>query len=388
MNRLFGFFATFAMLGLVIGCQPSSTSPSMNASTSVKSLEADESSPNEPSTSDSPAVADSEVQESTVAAGGGGPVNKELQGKVEIDGSSTVYPISEAAASRFIKQFPNVGVTVGVSGTGGGFERFTKGETDISDASRPIKASEFEAAKKANISFVELPVAYDGLTLVVHKENDWVDKLTVDEIKKIFTTSGSAKTWSEVRSGWPDKPIKIFAPGTDSGTFDYFLEVVAGKDGSLRSDMSTSEDDNVLVTGVSGSPDAIGFFGVAYYEENKDKLKAVPIVNPQSGDAVSPDPTTIENGTYAPFSRPLFIYVNAKSLTRPEVKRFVSFYLENAAAMAKQTGYVALPQSVYDAATKVARSRKSGTHYVTAEGEGRSGPVTEVYTEGNLVDIK
>ena len=299
-----------------------------------------------------------------------------------------MYPISEAAASRFIKQFPNVNVTVGVSGTGGGFERFTKGETDISDASRPIKDSEFAVAKTSGISFVELPVAYDGLTLVVHKENDWIDHLTLDEIKKIFTSEGNAKTWSQVRSGWPETEVKIFAPGTDSGTFDYFLEVVAGKNGSLRSDMSTSEDDNVLVTGVAGSPTAIGFFGVAYYEENKDKLKAVPVVNPESGDAVSPDPQTIENGTYAPFSRPLFIYVNTKSLGRPEVKRFVDFYLKNAPEMAKQTGYVALPEAVYASAVKHARARKSGTHYITAEGEKRSGAVTEVYTEENLVDIK
>lgn len=310
--------------------------------------------------------------------------NTELQGRVEIDGSSTVFLISEATASQFYKRFPNVTVNVGVSGTGGGFKRFTKGETDVSDASRPIKGEEFEVANKNGVAFVELPVAYDGLTLVVHKDNDWVDQLTVDEIKMIFGAETAAKSWSEVRDGWPNEPIKIFAPGTDSGTFDYFKEVVAGKEGSLRADMSTSEDDNVLVTGVSGSPSAISFFGVAYYEENKDKLKAVPIVNPESGIAVTPGTKTIKSGEYAPFGRPLFIYVNAKSLSRPEVKRFVTFYIQNAPQIAEQTGYVALPKSIYQTGLKNARSRKTGTHYLTAEGEKREGPVTDVFQADNL----
>ena len=309
--------------------------------------------------------------------------NTELQGKVEIDGSSTVYPISEAAAAAFKNEYPNVAVTVGVSGTGGGFERFTKGETDISDASRPIKSKERDAAVAAGIDFVELPVAYDGLTIVVHKDNDWVDQLTVEELKQIFTEEIAAKKWSDVRAGFPDTEIEIFAPGTDSGTFDYFKEVVAGKKNSMRSDMSTSEDDNVLVTGVAGSPQAIGFFGAAYYQENKDRLKAVPIVN-ADGDAITPTPETIENGTYNPFSRPLFIYVNSKSLSRPEVKRFVTSYLQNASATAEQTGYTPLPESVIDQAMKNVRSRKSGTHYLTAEGEKRGGAVTEVYVPENL----
>ena len=321
--------------------------------------------------------------ESSTASASANAVNTELQGQVQIDGSSTVYPISEAIASDFTDRFPNVSVTVGVSGTGGGFKRFTKGETDVSDASRPIKAEEFAVAKENGISFVELPVAYDGLTIVLHKDNEFVDQLTVDDLKKIFLSDQAAKTWSSVRDGWPDEEIKIYAPGTDSGTFDYFKEVVAGKSGSLREDMQTSEDDNVLVTGVSGSPMAIGFFGAAYYEENKDSLRAVPIVNPD-GDAVMPTPTTIEDGTYAPFSRPLFIYVNADSLKRPEVKTFVMDYLNKAPAMASKTGYTPLPESVYTQATKNARSRKVGTHYVDADGEKRGGPVTEVYQESNL----
>jgi len=334
-----------------------------------------------------PAATTSETKQDAAASSKSGG-NTELQGKITIDGSSTVFPISEAAASQFQKLFPNVSVNVGVSGTGGGFKRFVKGETDISDASRPIDASEVDAAKENQVAFVELPVAYDGLTIVVHPSNDWVDKLTIDEIKKIYLASNAVKSWSEVRDGWPNRPIKAFAPGTDSGTFDYFKEVIAGKEGSLRSDMSTSEDDIVLVTGVSGSPNAIGFFGAAYYEENQDKIKAIPIVNPETQTAVFPDSKTIESGEYAPFSRPLFIYVNKKALTRPEIKRFVSFYLENASAMAKEVGYVALPSGVIDLAIENFKSRRTGTHYLTAEGEKRTGPVTEVYQPANLGVVK
>ncbi|TWT55112.1 Phosphate-binding protein PstS precursor [Rubripirellula amarantea] len=381
MYRIFGTTALLLATLTFVGCEPTAT-PSVDTSTDLGTSTADSSSSNTTATAQMPA-ANGEAPSATVAAGDG-KVNTELQGKIEIDGSSTVFPISEAAANQFGKRFPNVNVTVGVSGTGGGFKRFTKGETDISDASRPIKGGEFDAAKASGVSFVEIPVAYDGLTIVVHKDNDWVDHLTVDEIKKIFNAEPAAKSWSAVRDGWPDKEIKIFAPGTDSGTFDYFMEVVAGKSGSLRSDMSTSEDDNVLVTGVSGSPSAIGFFGVAYYEENKDKLKAVPVVNPELGEPIAPTSETIESGDYAPFSRPLFIYVNVKSLSRPEVKRFVTYYVENAPAMAQQTGYVALPADVYQTALKNARARKAGTHYLTAEGDKREGPVTKVFQASNL----
>ncbi|MDB4694932.1 PstS family phosphate ABC transporter substrate-binding protein [bacterium] len=312
--------------------------------------------------------------------------NTGLLGKVSVDGSSTVYPISEAAASGFQKQYPKVKVSVGVSGTGGGFKRFTVGDTDISDASRPIKASEFAAAQKAGIEFYELPVAYDGLTMVTRKSNTWLNELTIQEIKQIFLADSAAKVWSDIRKGWPAEEIKIFAPGTDSGTFDYFKEVVVGKSGgSLRSDMSTSEDDNVLVTGVSGTPNAIGFFGVAYYEENKDKLKSVAIVNPKTGKTVSPTASTIENGTYAPFSRPLFIYVNAASFKRPEVRKFIGYYLKNAAELASKTGYVALPASIYKEAMMRCRLVKPGTHYLTRQLEKRSGPVTEIYQAANLL---
>jgi phosphate transport system substrate-binding protein len=314
--------------------------------------------------------------------------SQQLQGNVSIDGSSTVFPISESAASRFQKEYPNVNVTVGTSGTGGGFKRFSKGEIDISDASRPIKLEELEAAQAAGVSFIELPIAYDGLTIAVHPTNDWVDQLTIDELKKIFLSDSAAKSWKDVRPGWPDREIKIFSPGTDSGTFDYFVEVVAGKDGVLRDDMSTSEDDNVLVQGIIGSPGAIGFFGVAYYEENREKLKAVPIVNPATSKGVLPSAGSIESGEYAPFSRPLFIYVNAASLKRPEVRRFADFYLENAPALASSTGYVALPETVYARDKELLKGRKAGTHYIGGDGKGRTGPVTEVFTEANLAPAK
>ncbi len=310
----------------------------------------------------------------------------ELAGEVEIDGSSTVYPISEAAATAFKDELPKVSVTVGISGTGGGFKRFTKGDTDISDASRPIKLSEFEQCRKSKVSFIELPVAYDGLTIVVNPKNDWVDQLSVDELKRIFRAQGPAKTWSEVRDGWPPAPIKIYAPGADSGTFDYFKEVVAGE-GAVRADMSTSEDDNVLVTGVAGEKNAIGFFGAAYFFENKDKLKAVKIVNPESKTAVAPTAETIESGEYAPFSRPLFIYVNVDSLRRPEMKKFVEFYLSNAGPMAEKTGYVALPKAVYETVREHYDLRLTGTHFWTADGEKRTGALPALYTKDKRLEL-
>lgn len=302
-----------------------------------------------------------------------------LRGSVKIDGSSTVYPITEAVAEEFRGVAPNVRVTVGISGTGGGFKRFVVGETDISDASRPIKAAEAAEAEKNRVEFVEIPVAYDGLSVVVNPKNDWIDHLTVDELKHIFLEGRAASTWADVRSSWPATPIKIYSPGTDSGTFDYFKEVVAGKTGSIRSDMSVSEDDNVLVRGVAGDLNAIGFFGVAYYEENKDQLRVVPVVNPESGEAVTPSTETILNGTYAPFSRPLFIYAAKNSLRRPEVRRFITFYLDNAPELSAEVGYVRLPSSIYDVARRRVARGQTGTSYLTEDGEKVEGPVTEVY---------
>ncbi|MHC4652777.1 MAG: PstS family phosphate ABC transporter substrate-binding protein, partial [Planctomycetota bacterium] len=302
-----------------------------------------------------------------------------LRGTIKIDGSSTVYPITEAVAEEFAEVAPRVRVTVGISGTGGGMKRFAVGDTDISDASRPIKKKELDKAIENGVEFVEIPVAYDGLSIVVNQANYWVDRLTVDELKRIFLDGSSVGTWRDVRPGWPGLPIKIYAPGTDSGTFDYFKEVVAGKKGAIRSDMSVSEDDNVLVRGVAGDEGAIGFFGCAYYFENKDKLKVVPIVNPKTDQAVTPAPDTIESGAYAPFSRPLFIYVSTKSLQRPEVKAFVAFYFEHGPKLAEEVGYVKLPRAVYERGRQNVAQGKTGTHFLDAAGDKKHGPLPEIY---------
>ncbi len=308
--------------------------------------------------------------------------NNALKGAVKCDGSSTVSPITSAAAEEFKAAAPNVNVTVGVSGTGGGFKRFCAGETDISNASRPIKKEEHDKAVENKIDYIELPIAFDGLSIVINNKNTWVDKLTIDEIRKIYL-EGGAKTWADVRSGWPTTPLKIYSPGTDSGTFDYFKEVVAakmgkdGKDGSIRGDMSVSEDDNVLVRGVEGDPGAIGFFGCAYYFENKDKLKVVPIDS--GAGAITPTHETIETGTYAPFSRPLFIYVNKKAADRPEVKAFVEFYMTKAGELSEAVGYVQLPGEMYSRATANFAAKKTGTQFLDAAGKKVSGPLAKVY---------
>lgn len=319
----------------------------------------------------------------TPSTGASGTANTDLAGKIVVDGSSTVFPITEAAAAKFKENFASVETTVGLSGTGGGFKRFTKGETDISDASRPIKLSEFEACKANGVEFIELPVAYDGLTIVINKKNTFIKQLTVDQLKRIFLADNPAKTWQDVDPAWPAEEVKIYAPGTDSGTFDYFKEVVAGKKGSFRDDMSTSEDDNVLVNGVAGNEFALGFFGAAYYFKNEDKLASVKIVNPQ-GDAIAPTAKTIEDGSYAPFSRPLFIYLAKDSIKKAQVSEFVDFYLENASEFATKVGYVPLPESIYEAAKDRFAEEDTGTHYLTAEMEKRSGAVTEVYKKENL----
>lgn len=297
---------------------------------------------------------------------------------IKIDGSSTVYPITEAVSEEFAKAAPQVNVTVGMSGTGGGFKRFCAGEIDISDASRPIKKSEADQAKGAGIEFIEIPVAFDGLTIVVHKDNSFVDKLTVDQIKKLYSATGGVKSWKDLNPAWPDKPIKAFAPGTDSGTFDYFKEVTVGKDGKIRSDMTVSEDDNVLVTGVAGDQNAIGFFGCAYYFENKDKVKAVPVVNGK-GQATLPAHDTVLSGAYEPFSRPLFIYVTKKAAARPEVDAFVRFYIEKAPKLVEEVGYVALPESVYGNAMTNWKNRRTGSQFMDASGKPIAGQVTEIY---------
>lgn len=320
---------------------------------------------------------------------GGGEENdgeeiSKIAGDVRIDGSSTVFPIAEAVKEEFSKKYPKVNVTVGRSGTGGGFKAFINGETDISDASRPIKAEELAKVKEAKIEFIELPVAYDGLTIVVSKENTWCDELTVEQLQEIFLSESPAATWKDVDESWPAEKIEIFAPGEDSGTYDYFKEVVAGKTGTFREDISKNEDDNVLVTGVSGVKGGIGYFGASYYFNNTDTLKAVKIVNPETQTAVAPTPETIESGEYAPFSRPLFIYIKKSSAENPQVDLFVKFFLKNAGEMAKKVDYVALPADLYALATKHYTEGLTGTHYLDEEGEKRTGALKEVYTEANL----
>ena len=302
---------------------------------------------------------------------------RRLRGTVKVDGSSTVYPIAEAIAEEFNSEAPRVSTTVGVSGTGGGFKRFAAGEIDVSNASRSIKAKEMKACTENSIEFIELPVAYDGLTIVVNKNNYWVDHLTVDELKKIFLAGNPAQKWSEVRDGWPEQEIKIYSPGTDSGTFDYFKEVVAGKTGSIRGGMQVSEDDNVLVRGVSGDEASIGFFGCAYYFENADKVKACPIVN-NDGEKVLPNKKSIESGEYNPFSRPLFIYVNKQSAERPEVQGFINFYIENAGDLAEEVGYVRLPETIYERCSENFRSGRTGTQFLK-DGEKVHGALPSVY---------
>jgi phosphate transport system substrate-binding protein len=285
-----------------------------------------------------------------------------LSGKVQLDGSSTVFPISEAVAEDFGAVAPKVRVTVGVSGTGGGFKKFANQEIDISDASRPIKASEAAKAVAAGIEFIELPVAYDGISLVVSLENDWVDYLTVAELNQIWQPDSTVMTWKDVRLEWPAETIRLYGPGTDSGTFDYFTGVVNGKEQASRGDFTASEDDNVLVQGISGDKYSLGYFGFAYYIENADKLRAVPILGPDG--IVAPTVATINNGTYAPLSRPIFIYLNKSALDRPEVVGFVDYYLENAGKLAGEVGYIALPASVYQAAKDRVAQKITGSAYL------------------------
>ena len=277
------------------------------------------------------------------------PVKEEpkLAGEIKIDGSSTVFPITEAIAEEFRAVNPDTKIPVGVSGTGGGFKKFVAKETDISNASRPIKEAEAEAAKANGVEYIELKVAFDGLSVLVNPANTFVDSLTVEELTKMWAPDSTVKTWKDVRPEWPAEEIKFYAPGTDSGTFDYFTEAINGKSGAIRADFTGSEDDNVLVQGIAGDKNAIGFFGYAYYEENKDKLKAVPINN--GNGPIEPTFDTIKSGEYAPLSRPIFIYVNKESLARPEVKEFVTFYLETVKDIIKQVGYVALPDEEYTA---------------------------------------
>lgn len=267
-----------------------------------------------------------------------------LSGKIVIDGSSTVYPITMAVAEEFKNAQSDVEVSVAMAGTGGGMKKFVAGEIDICDASRPIKQEEIDQAKAKGIDFVELEIAYDGISVVVNKDNTWVDSITVDELNKIWAKDSTIKTWKEVNANWPAEPIKLYGPGTDSGTFEFFTEKINKKAKESRTDYTPSEDDNVLVQGIAGDKDALGYFGFAYYEENADKLKVLKI---DAGKGpIEPTFDTIKNKSYAPLSRPLFIYINKAKLEQPQVKEFVKFYLENASTLSKEVGYI--PLESYD----------------------------------------
>lgn len=282
-----------------------------------------------------------------VAAACGAEGGADLEGSIDIDGSSTVFPISEAVAEEFNADAPDVNVKVGQSGTGGGFEKFCNGETDISDASRPIKDEEAQACSSKNIEYIELKIAIDGLSVVVNKDNDFAECLTRAELKEIWEPSSSVRTWEDVKADWPAETIKLYGPGADSGTFDYFTDEINGEEGASRSDYQQSEDDNVLVRGVAGDRYALGYFGYAYYAQNTDKLNTVAV---DGGDGcVQPTEKTIEDGSYKPLSRPLFIYASTEALERPEVGTFLEFYLDNVDPLLADVGYIPLPSAELEA---------------------------------------
>ena len=311
------------------------------------------------------------VSATTAAACGGGSsesaASNAAPAVIQLDGSSTVFPISEAVAEEFQKANPGIRVTVGISGTGGGFQKFCRGETDISDASRPIRPTEIETCQKAGIEYIELPIAYDGLAVVVNPKNTWATSVTVAELKTLWSPDAQGKVlrWNQVRSSWPNREVRLFGAGVDSGTYDYFTEAVVGKEGASRGDFTSSEDDNVLVQGVSSDELALGFLPFAYVEQNQDKLKLVPVDDGKAENGsgpLAPSAETVRNGTYQPLSRPLFIYVAKKAAERPEVQKFVDAYFD-ASALIREVGYVELTPQIYDLAKKHFAERKVGTAF-------------------------
>ena len=306
------------------------------------------------------------------ACGGGGEStgspNAQPSQVITADGSSTVFPITEAVAEDFQEANQGTRVTVGSSGTGGGFAKFCRNETDISNASRPIRASEAEACAKGGVQFIELPVAYDGIAIVIHPSNTWAASMTVAELKKLWEPAAQGKIirWNQIRPGWPDREIHLFGAGVDSGTFDYFTEAVMGKSTASRGDYTSSEDDNVIVQGVSGDPNALGYFGYAYYEQNKDKLKVVAIDDENAsngGGPIAPSPETVANGTYRPLSRPVFVYVKVSSLQRPEVEKFLQFYLDQGQVLVREVGYVQMTAKETELVRARFTGRKTGSMF-------------------------
>jgi len=311
------------------------------------------------------------VSATTAAACGGGSsesaASNATPAVIQLDGSSTVFPISEAVAEEFQKANPGTRVTVGISGTGGGFQKFCRGETDISNASRPIRPTEIETCQKAGIEYIELPIAYDGLAVVVNPKNTWATSVTVAELKTLWSPDAQGKVlrWNQVRSSWPNREVRLFGAGVDSGTYDYFTEAIVGKEGASRGDFTSSEDDNVLVQGVSSDELALGFLPFAYVEQNQDKLKLVPVDDGKAENGsgpLAPSAETVRNGTYQPLSRPLFIYVAKKAAERPEVQKFVDAYFD-AAALVREVGYVELTPQIYDLAKKHFAERRVGTAF-------------------------
>lgn len=295
---------------------------------------------------------------------------------VRIDGSSTVYPITEAVAEEFSRDNRGIRVVVGVSGTGGGFKKFCRTEVDICDASRPIKPSEEALCKANGVEFIELPVAIDAIAVVVHKENDWVDYLTVAELKQIWEPAAQdkVKSWKDVRPTWPDRPLHLYGPGVDSGTFDYFTEVVVGEAQNSRGDFTSSEDDNVLVQGVSNDQNALGFFGLAYYTENAKRLKLVPIDDERSDNGkgpIAPSIQNVEQGLYRPLARPLFVYVNQERLATKAVSAFIDYYLKHARLLAAEVGYVAMSVEMERRSQDRLRDLRANTVQVSHLGLGR-----------------
>jgi phosphate transport system substrate-binding protein len=313
---------------------------------------------------------------SVVAAVGCEGENRDANALIRIDGSSTVFLLSEAVAEEFQasgQEGAPARVIVGTSGTGGGFQRFCRGETDINDASRPIRPAEIDACRRNGVEFIELPVAYDGIAIIVHPEAEWIEHITVAELRRIWApeSQGAVTRWSQVRPGWPDAELHLYGAGVDSGTYDYFTEAIVGTEGSSRGDFTASEDDNVLVQGVASDRYALGFLPFAYYAENRTRLKVVPVDNERAEDgegAIAPSVETIRNGTYQPLARPLFIYVSQKALSRPEVQQFVDFYLDVVGELAEEVGYVPLSDRAYEAVGAHFARRRTGTLF----GEGGS----------------
>src|SRR5262245_13652118 len=286
---------------------------------------------------------------------------------VTLDGSSTLFPVSEAVAEEFQKAMRgNVKVTVGISGTGGGFKKFCRGETDISDASRPILAEEMKLAKENGVEYIEIPVCFDALTVAVNPQNDWVDSITVEDLKKIWEPSaqGTITKWNQVRPEWPDQKLDLYGPGSDSGTFDYFTEAVVGKAKASRGDYTASEDDNVLVQGIEGNKHSLGYLAYAYYVAQQDRMKALAVDWEKDNlGPVKPSLQAVVDGKYNPLSRPLFIYVSKKSTEKPEVVAFVEFYLIHGKPLIEEVKYVPLPDTAYEMGKERFQKRQAGTGF-------------------------